>query len=50
MLISLCLPATTAGADGGLGDAFSLLCVCVKTELQGARLVHPSQHITESLR
>lgn len=50
MLSSFCLPATTAGADGALGDVFSLLCVCVRRELQGATLVDQSQHITESLR
>lgn len=50
MLSFLCLSATTAGADGGLGDDFSLVCVCVRRELWRARLVDPSQHITESLR
>lgn len=50
MLDSLCLSAATAGADGRLGDDFSLLCVSVRRELQEARLVDPSQNITESLR
>jgi len=38
---SLFLSATTAGADGGLGDAFFLLCVCVRRELWGTRLEDP---------